>query len=68
MSYMRTPFDEGATAGYVGIDRAENPYRKGAAPLAPEVAMLALDWDRSHAKGQADARAGLLDKRRESCR
>jgi hypothetical protein len=65
---MRTPFDEGATAGYVGIDRAGNPYRKGAAPLAPEVAVLASEWDRGYAKGQADARADLLDKRRESCR
>ncbi len=65
---MRTSFDEGKSAGYVGVAREKNPYRKGVAPLLPAVAEYASDWDSGHAAGEALARADLMDKRRESCR
>ena len=64
---MKTPHDEGWSAGYVGDDRL-NPYRKGMAPLPPEVAVLASEWDRGRAEGDAQARDDLYDKRREACR
>lgn len=69
---MRSSFEEGRSAGYLGVGRDKNPYRKGdlvaMRQQVPALDEYASDWDSGHAAGEQLARDDIIDKRRESCR
>ena len=65
---IRTPYSEGHHAGYQGVARVDNPYRKGIAGSVPAVDSLAQAWDDGWYDGDALAKADILDKRRAAVR
>ena len=61
---MRTPFDEGDSAGYLGrLTKADNPYRKGLGLVPAEIIEAAAEWDRGFDAGVAYASDELHEKR-----
>lgn len=64
---MRTPFDEGNTAGFLGKPKAGNPYRKGIS-MPTEIQQAADEWDRGHDTGVDDAKEELHNKRVSACK
>jgi hypothetical protein len=65
---MRSSFAEGKAAGYFGIGRHRNPYRKGDPVLmrtqVPALDEYASDWDSGYVDGEALAlrESNALDK------
>ena len=69
---MRSSFEEGKSAGYLGIGCGKNPYRKGdrvaMRTVMPALDEYASDWDSGYVAGERLARADLMDKRLSSTR
>ena len=65
---IRTPYSEGHHAGYQGVARADNPYRKGIPGSVPAVDALARAWDDGWYDGDMLAKADVMDKRRAAVR
>lgn len=47
-----TSYEEGHIAGFVGIGRDKNPYRKGIPNTVPEVERHVADWEAGYTAGE----------------
>ena len=67
---MKTPFEEGQTAGYRNESRA-NPYKRGwcrAFVTSDALEEWANEWERGYDEGKAQAHDDLIDRRIEATR